>query len=575
MDEEANIILGDIVSFCQRDNQDTRLINMMSRAKPVGLTDDAFVIEVPSRFAYSYLMKQRQTIETYLEEITFSPMALDVIVTDAPVAPSAGGIQQTTPVAQKTPTTDHVSRETSLYDSNGAVNGAERAISTPENANENLETKAVSAARNASAPNTGAMRITNTLSVDEFKKMMANLDGSKRTMDRHSSPATAQEAEPEPLSPREAASADFNNSKFTFENFVFGRENMLAYRGALQFVASVDTPGVKTMLFIYGKSGLGKTHLLLAIKNDLNEKRPDIKVKYANSQTYIDDFINEVAMKKSTGVGILRDYHEADVLIIDDIQNIIGKSASIDYFFSLMDEFIRENKKIVIAADRAPKDLGMDERLTSRFASGQLCPVYEPEYETRLQILTHYYENTILASSLAGQEGETSIANMVRAGGGHLSKEQLEHMAKRAGSNIRELESYCERCASESWDREQMGETLSFDDIERIANDYFDTVHKKISVSTVQEVCEAYYHISHEEIIGPRRNANIALARHVAIYLSINMCEMTSIAVGSAFGGRDHSTVLNSLKVIEKKLKTDRTLVDDLKQIRERIQQKA
>ena len=120
-----------------------------------------------------------------------------------------------------------------------------------------------------------------------------------------------------------------------------------------------------------------------------------------------------------------------------------------------------------------------------------------------------------------------------------------------------------------------MGETLSFDDIERIANDYFDTVHKKISVSTVQEVCEAYYHISHEEIIGPRRNANIALARHVAIYLSINMCEMTSIAVGSAFGGRDHSTVLNSLKVIEKKLKTDRTLVDDLKQIRERIQQKA
>ena len=96
MDEEANIILGDIVSFCQRDNQDTRLINMMSRAKPVGLTDDAFVIEVPSRFAYSYLMKQRQTIETYLEEITFSPMALDVIVTDAPVAPSAGGIQQTT-----------------------------------------------------------------------------------------------------------------------------------------------------------------------------------------------------------------------------------------------------------------------------------------------------------------------------------------------------------------------------------------------------------------------------------------------------------------------------------------------
>ena len=102
---------------------------------------------------------------------------------------------------------------------------------------------------------------------------------------------------------------------------------------------------------------MGKTHLLLAIKNHLAANKPHIKVKYANSQAYIDDFINEIARQKTEGRAILREYHEANVLIIDDIQNIIGKQASIEYFFSLMDEFIRENKKVVIASDRAPKNL--------------------------------------------------------------------------------------------------------------------------------------------------------------------------------------------------------------------------
>ena len=113
-----------------------------------------------------------------------------------------------------------------------------------------------------------------------------------------------------------------------------------------------DTPGTCTSLFIYGKSGLGKTHLLLAIKNELAEKSPEIKVKYANSQAYLDDLMTEFDRQKKSNAPIMQAYHGVDVLIIDDIQNIIGKRASVDYFFQLMDEFIRNNKKVVIAADR-------------------------------------------------------------------------------------------------------------------------------------------------------------------------------------------------------------------------------
>ena len=177
----------------------------------------------------------------------------------------------------------------------------------------------------------------------------------------------------EPRSPR--------TQKFTFENFVYGPENSHAYRSALKFAALADERGTCTSLFIYGKSGLGKTHLLLAIKNELAEKSPEIKVKYANSQAYLDDLMTEFDRQKKSNAPIMQAYHGVDVLIIDDIQNIIGKRASVDYFFQLMDEFIRNNKKVVIAADRAPKDLSMDERLTSRFTPA--CSAWSQSPATR------------------------------------------------------------------------------------------------------------------------------------------------------------------------------------------------
>ena len=548
MDNEAQMILDDTISFCQRDNQDARLINMLEQSRAVSLTDEALTIEAPSRFAYSYLMKQRAVIERYLEDIAFCELSLHITV------PSAAGARGAQPVSRETPTPEATASE------------ARHQVPIVPSVPPLHGMPAAAAATNTREPSE-RVNVTNIITPGDLQKIMAGMGGTP--VEKHEAPQQVShpthDAEPYPSVPI--------NSKFTFENFVYGDENKHAYQSAVRFAALAEEPGTCTSLFIYGNSGLGKTHLLLAIKNYLNENKPYIRVKYANSQAYIDDFINEVAIQKTEGRAILRDYHDADILIIDDIQNIIGKTASIEYFFRLMDEFIRDNKKVVIASDRAPKKLGMDERLTSRFNAGMLCLVSVPGFEMKYAILKRYYENTVLPSAEAEEEleGEDSLLGSIRSGSGTLTDEQLRYMAHVSGTNIRELESFCERCAGESYEREQAGGELAGEDIDRIANEYFDTKHKKIHIDTVQSVVEEFYHVSHEDLIGPKRLKNIAFARHVAVYLANDMCEMTTPMVGAEFGGRDHSTVLNSIKVIEKKIKEDRTIAEDLQQLRNKI----
>lgn len=565
MDEEASIILGDAIAFCQRDGQDARLINMLGQSRAVSLTEDTLTIEAPSRFAIAQLKKHQPTIEAYLEEIAFAPIALNVVAPQGAATDNAAAVAPVVPPATPAtvaetpapePRVDNVSRETTT--------GAPASVAPGPAATH------MPIAHDATPGEDSGIAIKNTLSADDFRRMMNQMKGgpaAKSVKPASTSPASA---------PAAAAPAEQNtdgaplaaNSKFTFENFVYGPENSHAYRSALKFAALADERGTCTSLFIYGKSGLGKTHLLLAIKNELAEKSPEIKVKYANSQAYLDDLMTEFDRQKKSNAPIMQAYHGVDVLIIDDIQNIIGKRASVDYFFQLMDEFIRNNKKVVIAADRAPKDLSMDERLTSRFNAGMLCLVAEPSYEMKYKILQRYYENTIAA---APEAGDDSLLAAYGGDSGHLTDEHFRHMAEVSGTNIRELESFCERCAGEAGDREREGGELSFDDIDTIASQYFDTSAKKINVQTVQSVIEEQYGVTHEELIGPRRNANIAKARHIAIYLAIEMCEMTTTAVGAEFGNRNHSTVSTSYKKVQKMIQEDRTVTEDLKSLRDKI----
>lgn len=584
MDNEARILLDDVIAFCRRDGRETRLINMLEQCGATGFDDESLTIQVPSRFAYNYLVKQRELIEHYLEEISFMPMVLNVVVAEGG-APS----ETQTPTAAATPTVPVTAAAASLAPAGDGL--PQRAAEVPTSFAEapaspitpaepvTASEPTVTAPAKPEPASKSGVTVRNTVSPEAFRKMMDEMRSQDPTGKRqnvtapqqpdatHAPVAAAPTTAPEP----DAAALDIN-AKYTFASFVAGDENRHAFNSAMRFAAYAEEPQQCPSLFIYGNSGLGKTHLLFAIRNYLAKEKPYIRVKYANSQAYLDDYMNELGAQRGPGNLIMREYRDADILIIDDVQNIVGKQASVEFFFQLVDSFIREGKKIALASDRAPKDLAMDERLTSRFSSGMLCLVSEPGFEMKYVILKRYYESIIQQDEdLTSMNVDTSLLQALPSSEGKLTDEHLRHMAEISGNNIRSLESFCERCANLSSEREAAGAELTAEDIDRVAKIYFNTAHKIIHVDTVQRVVEEFYHVSHEELVGKRRTANIAFARHVAVYLANNLCEMTTPAIGAEFGGRDHSTVLNSLKVVENKMREDRRIVEDIQNLKNTI----
>lgn len=574
MDNEARILLDDVIAFCRRDGRETRLINMLEQCGATGFDDESLTIQVPSRFAYNYLVKQRELIERYLEEISFMPMVLNVVVAEGG-APS----ETQAPTAAATPTVP-ASEDLPQRAAEVPASFAEAPASPIAPAEPITTSEPTAAAPAKSEPSSkSGVTVRNTVSPEAFRKMMdemrnqdptgkrQNGTAAQQTAATHAPVAAVPAATPEP----DAAALDIN-AKYTFASFVAGDENRHAFNSAMRFAAYAEEPQQCPSLFIYGNSGLGKTHLLFAIRNYLAKEKPYIRVKYANSQAYLDDYMNELGAQRGPGNLIMREYRDADILIIDDVQNIVGKQASVEFFFQLVDSFIREGKKIALASDRAPKDLAMDERLTSRFSSGMLCLVSEPGFEMKYVILKRYYESIIQQDEdLTSMNVDTSLLQALPSSEGKLTDEHLRHMAEISGNNIRSLESFCERCANLSSEREAAGAELTAEDIDRVAKIYFNTAHKIIHVDTVQRVVEEFYHVSHEELVGKRRTANIAFARHVAVYLANNLCEMTTPAIGAEFGGRDHSTVLNSLKVVENKMREDRRIVEDIQNLKNTI----
>ena len=584
MDNEARILLDDVIAFCRRDGRETRLINMLEQCGATGFDDESLTIQVPSRFAYNYLVKQRELIERYLEEISFMPMVLNVVVaeggapseTQAPTAAATPTVPVTAAAASLAPAGDGLPQRaaevpTSFAEAPASPFAAAEPVATSE--------PTVAAPAKSEPISKSGVTVRNTVSPEAFRKMMDEMRSQDPTGKRqnvtapqqpaatHAPVAVAPATAPEP----DAAALDIN-AKYTFASFVAGDENRHAFNSAMRFAAYAEEPQQCPSLFIYGNSGLGKTHLLFAIRNYLAKEKPYIRVKYANSQAYLDDYMNELGAQRGPGNLIMREYRDADILIIDDVQNIVGKQASVEFFFQLVDSFIREGKKIALASDRAPKDLAMDERLTSRFSSGMLCLVSEPGFEMKYVILKRYYESIIQQDEdLTSMNVDTSLLQALPSSEGKLTDEHLRHMAEISGNNIRSLESFCERCANLSSEREAAGAELTAEDIDRVAKIYFNTAHKIIHVDTVQRVVEEFYHVSHEELVGKRRTANIAFARHVAVYLANNLCEMTTPAIGAEFGGRDHSTVLNSLKVVENKMREDRRIVEDIQNLKNTI----
>ncbi len=355
-------------------------------------------------------------------------------------------------------------------------------------------------------------------------------------------------------------------SKLTFDRFVAGEENMLALDAAKQ-VANGENKSYNP-LFIYGKSGLGKTHLLRAIQNYITLNDPSRLCIYRTAGDFVDEYVNAMRDEKAAVPrrALSRHYQDVDVLIIDDIQNMSTALGSIRFFFETFNYLTTHGKQVVLAADRAPSQLGMgdslfDERDTSRMDSGVTVSIQVPDYELKLNLINAFYERMKTdaeAEHIVGLDGT-------------INEELRKLMAERAGTNIRIIEGFVQSCLMFAHQREHAGSTLSREDILRIAAQKWPTGQRIITIEQIQKAVESYYDISHSALIGSKRNKELMEPRHVGIWLSRELTDNTLADIGKRFGGRSHATVKHSIAWVEDLKKQNRVFHDRLDVLHDNI----
>jgi chromosomal replication initiator protein len=307
------------------------------------------------------------------------------------------------------------------------------------------------------------------------------------------------------------------NTKYTFENFVMGSTNIFARAAA--FAVAESPAKAYNPLFIYGNSGLGKTHLLHAIGHYALSLYPRFKVRYVSSEEFTNDFIN--AIQNNRSAQFLNEYRNIDILMIDDIQFLAGKDQTQEAFFHTFNALHDANKQVVITSDVAPKNLmGFEERLVSRFQWGLTVDIQAPELETRIAILRKKAE-----------------LEKIR-----VPDEILEYMAERVQSNVRELEGTLIRVtAYANLSRKQVDMDLVQTVLKDIAPVHEETVIAPIEIINA---VSSYYKITPDEIYGNSRTAAIAMARQIAMYICREQTNLSLPKIGQIFGNRDHTTVM-------------------------------
>ncbi|MEO8406824.1 MAG: chromosomal replication initiator protein DnaA [Oxalobacteraceae bacterium] len=341
-------------------------------------------------------------------------------------------------------------------------------------------------------------------------------------------PADAQMhlAEPAPeISPRRDQSRI--NTALTFDSFVTGKANQLARAAAIQVA---NNPGVSyNPLFFYGGVGLGKTHLIHAIGNQVLVDQPNAKIRYIHAEQYVRDVVT--AYQRKGFDEFKRYYHSLDLLLIDDIQFFGGKSRTQEEFFYAFEALIAAKKQIIITSDTYPKEItGMDDRLTSRFDSGLTVAIEPPELEMRVAILL----------KKAIQEGVT------------LSDDVAFFVAKHLRSNVRELEGALRKILAYS---RFHGKDITIDVVKEALKDLLSVQNRQISVENIQKTVADFFNIKVADMYSKKRPANIARPRQIAMYLAKELTQKSLPEIGDLFGGRDHTTVLHAVR----KITLDRT----------------
>ena len=327
------------------------------------------------------------------------------------------------------------------------------------------------------------------------------------------------------------------NPNYTFDTFVIGTNNNLAHAASL---AVAETPGqIYNPLFIYGGAGLGKTHLMQAIAHFIIASDPSKKVLYVTSETFTNELIESVKTNKNTE--FRNKYRNIDVLLIDDIQFIIGKVSTQEEFFNTFNDLYMLGKQIVISSDRPPKEMEtLPDRLRTRFESGLPVDIQIPTYETKMAIINKKSE----------------------ALGIDFPYEVKDYVATNITSSIRELEGALTKLSAYS----KLSHTpLTAEFAENTLKDLISPYSKKeITPELIIDVVAEHFHIKPEDIISHKRSADIAFPRHIAMYLCRQMTQTPLEAIGKALGGRDHSTILYGSEKIAKETATNKSTIDIL-----------
>ena len=336
------------------------------------------------------------------------------------------------------------------------------------------------------------------------------------------------------------------NPKFNFENFVVGGNNRFAYAASL---AVAESPAeAYNPLFLYGGSGLGKTHLMQAIGIQVIKNDPTSNVLYISSETFTNELIEAINTQNTNQ--FKEKYRNIDILLIDDIQFLEGKEATQEEFFHTFNTLYENNKQIVISSDRPPSNLHkLDERLTTRFGFGITADVQPADFETRVAILKKKIE-------LAEIELDSDIEEVC-----NLIAEKIKY-------NIRELEGAMNRMISFS---EIMNNKIDLDFAKIVLKDIYRDTDKAIAPERIRSTVASYYDIKVSDLDSKRRTAEIALARQVAMYLCRESTDFSFSKIGEIFGGRDHSTVMSNCNKIQNLYHEDELIKYDIDEINKKL----
>ena len=345
---------------------------------------------------------------------------------------------------------------------------------------------------------------------------------------------------------------DFNsnlNPNYTFESFVVGPSNR---EGQAASLAAALNPGkFYNPLFLFGKSGLGKTHLLHAVGNYIRSKNKSMRVLYISSDQFIEEYFRCIREK---GFEALKNrFRSIDVILIDDIQFLASREKVGEYFFSIFNLFINSNKQIIMTSDRPPLELkGLEDRLVSRFASGLSVGLTAPEYETSFKILKNKIKEQNMPEDI-------------------IEDDVLKYIAERFSNDVRQLEGALNKLLFTAISFNNSGSITMNDAIDSFKLIGVPGEKKNLTIEKIKIVVAEYYNISPNELSSKVRTSKIAMARHIAMYLCRTLLTSSLSQIGNEFGGRDHTTVINGIEKVEKMLKNNEDYLIAIEELKSRL----